>query len=557
MCLILLISMILGALTLLGPLITQIMVDSIIIAKSNSLLTAVLVAMVAAVVVSSGVGLLNTYLSAVFIQRLSFDIKYGLYRHLSQGMIRAYSKKRVGDLLYILFNDGQVVCSSVGGLPITVILSSCTAAFIIFWMLHLNVQLTMFVTGVVALHCALIYGFRRPIETITRKQRALEEDIYGTAKEALDGIELVQSCGSLGRELRSFHSKLHQSLKISIRGSLLSGLSGVLVSVASSVWLFGTLWYGGRSVIRGDLTIGELMAFLALCRLLLPAASTIANIAINYPASIISLRRFYEVVDQLPTTCAVASATPICIEAGEISFRNVSFAYAGQARCALKDITLDIHPNESVALVGRSGSGKTTMVNLIAGFIAPTRGAVWIDGNDSSKVLPQSLWTGIGFVMQNLNVFSGTVAENIMYGNKNVSFDQVVEAAKSAYVHEQIVRLRHGYETEIGKWGLRISSGEAQRIALARVFLRNPRILILDEATSCLDNQTEYLIQKALRRLSHNRTTIAITHRLTTARSSDRILVIDEGSIAESGSHEDLIKRRGLYYKLWKHVLVG
>ena len=472
-------------------------------------------------------------------------------------MIRAYSKKRVGDLLYILFNDGQVVCNSVGGLPITIILNSCTAAVIIYWMLHLNAQLTMFVSGVIVLHCVIVYGFRRPIEAITRNQRVLEEDIYGTAKEALDGIELVHSCGSLRRELRLFHSKLHQSLKISIRGSLLTGLSAVLVSVASSVWLFGTLWCGGRSVIRGDLTIGELMAFLALCRLLLPAASTLVNIAINYPAAIISLRRFYEVVDLLPTTCAVASATPICIEAGEISFRNVSFAYAGQERCVLKDITLDIHPNESVALVGKSGSGKTTMVNLIAGFIAPTRGTVWIDGNDSSKVLPQSLWGGIGFVLQNLYVFSGTVAENIMYGNKNISFDQVVEAAKLANVHEQIVRLRHGYETEIGKWGLRISSGEAQRIALARAFLKNPRILILDEATSCLDNQTESLIQKAVTHLSRNRTIIIITHRLTTARRADRIFLIENGSIAESGSHEELMKSKGLYCKSWKHILVG
>ncbi len=551
----LLLAIIIGLMGLLTPYFTKVLLDTVVTTKNHALLNKILLGMIVVIVLGSAIGLLRTYLSSVLIHKIGFDIKYAFYRHLQDLSVLFYGKKRVGDLMYRMFRDTQIVCGSIASTPVSSLINLITATIVIIWMLYLNTSLSLFVFGVFVLHTIIIFKFQKPIRELTRKSREQEEDIYGTAEEKLDGIQLVQSSGAKKGELHRFHSKLHKFIKISIRNSLVSGLSSISTTTVATIWSFGVLWYGGHSVIKGDLTIGELMAFMVLCNMLFPTITSITTTIIELPSMMVSLFRFYEIKDHVPAIQELKSAPKASITKGGISFKHVSFRYPNQQKFLLKDISLEIAPKEKVALVGRSGAGKTTLVNLIPRFLDPIEGEITVDGYDVKQIQIRSLRDGIGFVLQNFFVFSGTIMDNIRYGNPRANFDEVEQAAKMANVHGHIISLPQGYNTEVGEKGVQLSSGEAQRVALARVILKDPKILILDEATSFLDMQTESLIQKAITNVSKDRTTIVIAHRLTTAKQADRILFLENGEIAESGTHQELIEQHGLYSKFWKLML--
>ena len=311
---------------------------------------------------------------------------------------------------------------------------------------------------------------------------------------------------------------------------------------------------GGLSLVYGRITAGDLVAYMLYVTTLIATIRRIVEFAEQFQRGMTGIERFAEIMDTPVAIQDAPDAVPLQPGPGAIRFENVSFEYPDDHNKVLHDISLDIHAGERLALVGASGGGKTTLCNLIPRFYEVTDGRILIDGQDIRHVTLKSLRQDIGIVQQDVYLFSGTVAQNIAYGKPGATREEIVEAARLAGAERFILALKDGFDTYVGERGVKLSGGQKQRIAIARVFLKNPSILILDEATSALDNESEILVGQSLEKLAHGRTTLTIAHRLTTIKDYDRILVLGEEGIVESGTHEQLLAKQGVYYRLWNQL---
>ena len=389
-----------------------------------------------------------------------------------------------------------------------------------------------------------------------RRQRVQIGELNAQIEDSLLGERVVKAFGVEDREKAKFtrgNQEFQRIKKLTYKA---------MAAFQASTRLFDGLMYllvvlgGGLFVIRGAISPGDLVAYVMYVSTLIATIRRIVEFAEQFQRGMTGIERFFEIMDAPIEIQDAEDAVPLQMKEGSIDFKNVSFEYPDDHNHVLKNLSLHVAPGERVALVGPSGGGKTTLCNLIPRFYDVTGGEIDVDGQDIRHVTLKSLRAAIGVVQQDVYLFSGSVAENIAYGKKDATLEEIRQAAKLAGADEFISGLKDGYDTYVGERGVKLSGGQKQRISIARVFLKNPPILILDEATSALDNESELLVGKSLNQLAQGRTTITIAHRLTTIRNYDRILVLSGDGIEEEGSHEELLKKRGSYYRLWNQLTV-
>ena len=549
-------SVLTTAAELIPPQITRVIVDDVLVPEEPSpagdrldLLALLVLALVVVRIFAWGAEWLHGWTVTWLSARVTADIRSQLYLSLELLTLQFYDKRQVGALMSRVTRDsGRLQDFLVDGLPYLVV-NSLMLLGIVVALLLMNWRLTLYVLIPVPLVVMGAIVCWRQMRRFFGKWSKSWSELMARVNETLSGIRVVKAFAQEKREIRVFERRNRELTGRAVRAetswavfwattNFLTGL-GVLI-----VWFFG-----GQQVLGGELSIGALMAFYSYMWLLYGPLQWFGMVNNWMTRAFVGAERIFEVIDTPPEAYEDPDAAPIPEMEGRVRFRDVTFGY-DKSKPVLHDIELDVKPGEMIGLVGKSGVGKTTAVNLICRFYDVDRGAIEIDGVDIRKLRLEDLRAQIGIVLQEPFLFSGTIAENIGYGKPGASLDEIMEAGKAANAHRFIVSKPDGYDTDVGERGGNLSGGEKQRVSIARAILNDPRILILDEATSSVDVQTEVQIQEAVSRLVQGRTTFAIAHRLSTLRNADRLVVLDDGQIVEVGTHRELVSRQGAFYKL-------
>ena len=482
------------------------------------------------------------------------DMREDAFDHLLKLGYTYYSNTKIGQIMGRITNDLFDVTEFAHHCPEEFFIAGLKFVVSFVILCTYNVPLTILIFACIPLMTVVSIKLNRWQREAFRRQRIQIGELNAQIEDSLLGERVVKAFGVEEREKVKFtkgNQEFQDIKKLTYK---------TMAAFQASTRLFDGLMYllvvlgGGLFVIRGAISPGDLVAYVTYVSTLIATIRRIVEFAEQFQRGMTGIERFFEIMDAPIEIQDAEDAVPLQMKEGSIDFKKVSFEYPDDHNHVLKDLSLHVAPGERVALVGPSGGGKTTLCNLIPRFYDVTGGEIDVDGQDIRHVTLKSLREAIGVVQQDVYLFSGSVAENIAYGKKDATMEEIRQAAKLAGADEFISGLKDGYDTYVGERGVKLSGGQKQRISIARVFLKNPPILILDEATSALDNESELLVGKSLNQLAQGRTTITIAHRLTTIRNYDRILVLSGDGIEEEGSHEELLKKRGSYYRLWNQL---
>ncbi len=487
-------------------------------------------------------------------QRIIFELRLDLYRHLQSLSMRFFRESSTGKLMLRLMGDINAVLDMITDGFIRALMDWVTVLAVVIAIFWVNPRLACIVLTAMPIYVVAFVRLNPRLRETGRLARRERSALSGTLQEKIAGAAVVKAFVQEGAESARVErqtGRLRDRLIDKARlGGRLTAIANVTVALGAAL----VLWIGGRDVLAGAMTKGSLMAFYSLSGMLFPPLRRLAKTNETYQASRVSLDRILDFFDDTAVHQEPHGGSLLQMTRGDVTFEHVSFAYLPDTR-VLHDITLQVAGGETVALVGHNGAGKTTLINLLLRFLTPDEGRILIDGQDVQPAELHSVRRQIGVVTQETILFSGSIADNIRYGRPQASEDEVVDAARIANAFVFITALPDGFATEVGERGQRLSGGQLQRIALARAVLSNPPILVLDEATSAVDAESEALIQEALASVMRGRTTFVIAHRMSTVRHADRIVVLDHGRIVEVGRHDQLIARDGRYRQLFAEQL--
>ncbi len=540
---------------LIPPWLIRYGIDNMIIPGNIDSLWIIAVAMVATALLKGVFDFVKSYSSELIAQSIIHDIRVNLYEHMNRLSFSFYDEARTGDLMSRITTDTDTLRHFLGRVSSFVTENILTIIGILIIMIYWDYRLGLLYVMLLPLMVFGMYMYSSRVRPMFRKVRKRFAKLTEMVQENFVGIEVIKLFGREEQQKERFNKQNRDYVGINIEAAKVSALWMPYVHFLIGLSTALVVWYGGRLVIQGTISLGMLAGFISYIAMLTrPVRQTGMMINLSSQAAAAS-ERIFDVMDMNPDVKDAPNAHELPPVKGSVEYRGVSFSYKGGKK-VLKDIDIKVEPGETVAVVGPTGSGKSTLLHLLPRFYDPDEGSILIDEHDIKNVTVDSLRKQVGIVLQHPFLFGASIRENISYGREDASMEEIIKCAKIAQIHDFIESLPLGYETPIGERGVDISGGQRQRLAMARVLLTDPGLLILDEPTSSVDVETEDRMQEAMKDVIKDRTTFVIAHRLWTVQNADKILVLKDGEIVECGDHHELLQKEdGFYRKIYQHVL--